>query len=434
MIKSKDHTVVEKKLANGAAGLFIHVPGATVMNYEFNFRAGYYLMPKEKWETPHIMEHLSLGANEKYSKARLFDAEFKKNGSYGNAHTDTYHVWYDAECADFEWDRILDLMLLSISKPKFLQSEFESECGNVKDELLSDANDYGRSLSIAMYEAFGMLSVPDTERVKLMKSVSLKDIVEHHKKTHTSSNLRFVIAGNLKGRMTHFEEALSNIKLPKGRGRIELPEEVPSVFKKPIYLHKETVDNIYFDITTFQKKIFTDSDWPAATVANTLLTETFHSKIFGEARERGLAYGMGSGFGQYKSYSDWGIGGQVQQANLPALAEIIVRELKKIKSGKVSDEDIESAKQYGIGRYQRGAQTVDSVVSGYSGRYFFENCISDYFGFPERLAKVKKEKVVEVMHDMFESGVWGLGMLGKADVSLRDEIQEKTSVLWPTKL
>jgi predicted Zn-dependent peptidase len=281
-----------------------------------------------------------------------------------------------------------------------------------------------------MYEAFGMLAIPDAERIKLMKNVILKDVLELHKRTHTTSNLRFVVAGNLKGRMTQIEDMLLKIKLPKGRGRIELPEEVPMRVAAPIYQHKQNVDNVYFDITTFQKKVFSDQDWPAASVANTILTETFNSKIFGEARERGLAYNMGSGFGQYKTYADWGIGGQAQQENLPDLADIIVREMKKLLGGKLTDEDIEAAKQYGLGSFQRGAQTVDSVVGGYSNRYFFEERISDYFGFPERLAKVTKNKVVEVMRGMFEEGIWGLGMLGTADEELQNKIYEKVSVLW----
>lgn len=432
MIKSKDHSVKEVKLPNGAEGLLIHVPGATVMNFEFNFRAGHYLMSREKWETPHIMEHLSLGANEKYPKSRLFDAELRKNGSYGNAHTDNYHVWYDAECADFEWERILELMILSFTKPMFLKSEFVSECGNVKDELINDLNNLSRTLSVAMYEAFGMLAVPDKERINLMKNVKLKDVCGLHKKTHTSTNLRFIIAGNLKGRMTKIEEILSKLNMPKGRGRIELPDEVPSRFAKPIYIPKSDVDNIFFDLTTFQKKVFDDTNWAAATVANTLLTETLNSKILGEARERGLAYHIASGFGQYKSYVDWGIVGNVQQGNLHALADIIVREIKKLKSGKVSDEDIEAAKLFGLGRFQRSAQTVDDVVSGYNYRYFLEGEIGDYFGFPERLTKVKKEKVVEVMYDLFESNNWGLGMLGTADSSFVSNINERFSTLWQT--
>ena len=34
------HTVEEIRLSNGARGLLIDVPDATVMNFEFQFRAG----------------------------------------------------------------------------------------------------------------------------------------------------------------------------------------------------------------------------------------------------------------------------------------------------------------------------------------------------------------------------------------------------------
>ena len=66
------HTAQEVTLKNGAKGLFIHVPGATVMSMEINFRAGDFLCPEDKWETAHLMEHLLLGANEQIPRARAF--------------------------------------------------------------------------------------------------------------------------------------------------------------------------------------------------------------------------------------------------------------------------------------------------------------------------------------------------------------------------
>src|SRR5574343_1221153 len=126
------HKVKEVKLKNGVEGLLIDVPGAQVINYDFCLRAGYYLADDGKWEVPHIMEHLLCGANQEYRKARLFEAEVKKNGAYSNAYTNTYTVGYVGECADFEWERILNLLMLSISKPMFLQEEFSAEMGNVK--------------------------------------------------------------------------------------------------------------------------------------------------------------------------------------------------------------------------------------------------------------------------------------------------------------
>ena len=83
------HTASEISLKNGAKGVLIDVPGATVMDFEFNFRAGEYLVERPKWEVPHLMEHVLLGANQLIPKARLFQAEFEKNGAANNASTNT---------------------------------------------------------------------------------------------------------------------------------------------------------------------------------------------------------------------------------------------------------------------------------------------------------------------------------------------------------
>jgi predicted Zn-dependent peptidase len=99
------HTVDEIELASGAKGLLIDVPDASVMVTQINFRAGdEYVADPLKWETAHIMEHMSLGANKRYKSAKLFTAEIEKNGAYTNASTGSTEMTYTTECADFEWD------------------------------------------------------------------------------------------------------------------------------------------------------------------------------------------------------------------------------------------------------------------------------------------------------------------------------------------
>src|SRR5687767_3599710 len=186
------HTVSELTLKNGAKGLLINVPDASVMSFELNFRAGEYLVDEKKWETPHLMEHILLGANELFPKARLFQAEIEKNGAYSNASTGVYDITYEAECADFEWDRILELLVVSITKPLFLQEEFEAEFGNVREELTARSNNHFRHLSLALRKKYGFIAKTDQERIKLMDHVNIGDVRDHYKKTHTSRNLRFI--------------------------------------------------------------------------------------------------------------------------------------------------------------------------------------------------------------------------------------------------
>ncbi|MCA9330522.1 insulinase family protein [Candidatus Saccharibacteria bacterium] len=418
------HTVTELNLSNGAKGLFVHVPAATVMTFDINFRAGDFLCDPEKWETAHLMEHLLLGANERIPRARAFQAEFEKNGAYSNASTSSYDITYEAECADFEWERIADLLLTAISKPLFLEDEFKAEYGNVREEMTGRANNHFRHLSLALREAYGYRIKTDQERLKLMKNVSVEDVRGHYQKTHFTSNMRFVIAGKLtESRVQKLSEMLEAIALPKGRGRIALPDEKPKGLTEPLYIQNRTVDNIHFYLDLFLPHRLDDPDADALGLVNTMLTETLHSRILGEARERGLVYGMSSNYLQTKCATNWWFGSQVTAENAPALFAIIANELRALRDGEITQADISAAQQYMLGRFQRSGQTVGGTSSGYTGRYFFEDIVDDYFAIPERIKAVTSERIVAVANEFFSEKRVGLGFLGTAPKELRDQLQ-----------
>jgi predicted Zn-dependent peptidase len=425
------HTVSEIILKNGAKGLLVHIPDASVMSFELNFRAGEYLVEEKKWETPHLMEHILLGANELYPKARLFQAEIEKNGAYSNASTGVYDITYEAECADFEWDRILSLLLVAITKPLFLQDEFEAEFGNVKEELAARSNNHFRYLSLALRKKYGFMAKTDQERLKLMSNVDVHDVLAHYKRTHTTKNLRFIVAGNITPRRHDaIIAAMEAVALPKGNSRLALPDEHPTPQDTPLFIHNKTVNNIYFYADSFMRRRMDDDESDALGLVNTMLTETLYSKILGTARERGLVYGMSSGFGQTKQSSNWWFGAQVSQKNAPALFEIMIDELENVFSGRIDTDDIEAAKAYSLGRFQRSAQTVGGTASGYSSRYFFDEVTEDYYQVPKRIKAVTKESIVDISKSLFKDDIWGLGVLSACDAAYAHELHDQLARLW----
>lgn len=425
------HSVTELVLPNGVRGLLVHIPAATVMYSEFSFRAGEYLVERDKWETPHLMEHMVLGANELIQKARDFQAEFEKNGAYSNASTSSYDISYEAECADFEWDRILDLMRIAMTKPLFLADEFDAEFGNVREELTSRSNNHFRTLSIGMRKTFGFYAVPDKERLKLMDNVTIDDIRKHFSSTHTTSNLRFVIAGKLPmQRRKVIRELMSSLELPKGDGRVDLPDEEPITLRDPLYIHNSSVKNLYFYLDTFMQRRMRDPEQDALNLVNNMLTATLYSRILGTAREKGLVYGISSGVNQTKLAANWWFGSQVMPQNAEALFEIIRRELQAVFEGRISDEDTQAAKQYALGRFQRSGQTVSGVAIGYANRYFFDDIIDDYYKMPERIKAVSRSRIVAITQSMFHDNIWGIGMLGSAGKDFAAERSDQLAPLW----
>ncbi len=424
------HTVEEIILSNGAKGLLVHVPDATVMNMYLNFRAGEYLVEHDKWETPHLMEHILLGANDAYPRARDFQAEVEKNGAYSNASTDVYDIVYETECADFEWKRVLGLILTAVERPLFLQEEFDAEFGNVREELAARANNHYRQLGAASRKAYGLVSETDRERLELMDNVSLEDVREHYRRTHTTDNMRFVVAGNIqKNRKTDIIGMLEGIRLPRGE-RFAMPDEVVHSLKTPMNIPNSTVDTLYFYIDTFINRRLEEHELDALGIVNALLTETLYSKILGTARERGLVYGMNSGFQQIKLSSNLWFGSQVSPVNAPALFDIIIEQLGNLFRGELAEADIAAAQAYAVGRYQRSAQTVASTAAGYTGRYFFDEFIEDYYAIPERIQAVTKQQIIEVTQAMFSDGIGGLGVYGNVNDKLADDLNEQIAALW----
>lgn len=428
------HTTQEVRLKNGVKGLLVHIPDASVMSFDFNFRAGEYLVEPDKWEVAHLMEHVLLGANELIPKSRDFQAELEKNGAYSNATTGIYDINYDAECADFEWDRVLGLLLIAITKPLFLQEEFDAEFGNVQEEMAARSNNHFRRLSLEMRKELGLLAKTDLERLEIMKNVTVDDVREHYKKTHFSSNMRFVIGGNLTAaRRKTLIDMLEAIELPNEGKRFVLPKETPHLLKKPVYVANDTVENLYFYMDTFMKRRLSDPETDALSLLNTMLTETLYSRILGTARERGLVYSMSSGLSQTKTASNWWFGAQVSEKNAKALLKIIDKEITKVRRGELTKQEIDSTKQYALGRFQRSAQTVSGTANGYSGRYFFDGVIEDYYHVPQRIKAITKKQIVSVAEEMFTDNIWGFGVLGNCGEVFAEELRKDIRNLWPTK-
>jgi predicted Zn-dependent peptidase len=423
------HIVEEVILGNGAKGLLVHVPDATVLDVYINFRAGEYLVSRDKWEAPHLMEHVLLGANDIYPRARDFQAEVEKNGAYSNASTDVYDIVYETECADFEWERVFKLLILAIEHPLFLQEEFDAEVGNVREELSARANNHYRQLGANTRKAYGLVAETDRERLELMNNVTLEDVREHYRRTHTTDNMRFVIAGNIGKRKSQVVDLLERIELPRGE-RFAMPDELVKTPVKPVCIPNNTVDTVYFYIDTFMNRRLEEQEVDALGLVNAILTETLYSKILGTARERGLVYGMNSGYQQIKLSSNLWFGSQVSLTNAPLLFDIVLEHMGNLFRGELAEADIQAAKAYALGRYQRSAQTVAATAGGYTGRYFFDEYIDDYYQIPERIKAVTKQSIVDVTRAMFVDGIGGLGVYGKCSTEQAAQLSKQLAGLW----
>jgi len=423
------HTIDEVQLKGGGRGLFIDVEGAPVMHMMLNFRAGDYLSPKNKWEVAHLLEHVMLGANNKYPKAREFQAELQKNGAFFNAYTNAYDITYVGECADFEWRRVLELLFDAIESPLFKEEEFIAESGNVREELSGDLNEHFRQVIIASRQAHGMVALPDGQRLAQLKNIKLNDLKRHYEKTHTKGNLQFIIAGNVARRQERIVKRLEALTLKEDK-RIELPNEKPKHLKEALYVDRLGVDNLHFVISLLASEALDTTDDDALGLLNTMLTSTLHSGILGEAREKGLAYHIMSSHSKGRDMTNWWFGAQLLSGNAAPVFEIINKHLSEVISGEITNRSIDAAKKYSLGRFKRSAQTVGALARHYGQGYFFDTRIDHFDEVEPRIRAIDKAKLTSIANRMIEEEKWGLTVLGSGNDELARTLHSQIAVLW----
>lgn len=426
------HTVHEVRLKNGARGLLIDVTGATVMSFQFQFRAGNrYVADKSIYETAHLMEHMAFGANAQYKTEHEYEADFTKNGAYHNAYTSDLSMCYVADCADFEWERILALQQVAICQPRFNPSELRAEKGNVKSELTGYLNNHNRVLWPKVQQILGEDIYSYWQRIQTIAKVKLTDIKEHHERTHTSDNLRFVIAGKLDGRKARIKDMLEQWDLPRGE-RFSVPRD-SLASAGPALIRRKEASNLTFGWSLVLPRMLSDEEDDAMGCLNHLLTGTMHSRIYGAARKKGLAYGVFSETSVGLHDSSWDFGGQVNRDKAGALFDIIVKEIRAVGDGRITEHELEAAKSYALGRHQMGAQTVAQISNYYSGRYFNDDALREYDKAPDEIRGISLERMIATAREFLAHDAWALAGVSSGEKDELINLHQKLESIFELK-
>lgn len=394
------------------------------MSTKFQFRAGMrYAKRPEVYEIAHVVEHLAFGANAKYSSEQTFEDDFTKNGAYHNAWTSDFSVCYESECADFEWDRILDLQRIAITSPKFNNEELKSEKSNVKSELTGYMNEYCRLLWPRLQQVVGE-NVPDLqERIKTLPKIELKDIREHYRRTHTANNMRFIIAGNLHRRKREIIKMLNSWELKPGE-RFAIPQDELHG-SAPVLIRRKDASNVTFAFSWLIPRKLSSTEVYAMNCLNHILNGTMSSKIFGQARKHGLVYGMGSDLSNGWHNASWDFDGEVNAESASNLFDLIRSEIAKILSGDIKDSDIDAAKSYATGRYQMGAQTVNQISDYYADGYFTNGTLENYERMPSFIRNISKDNIVRLAREFIGSQLHALVAVSSVEKALINELDAK---------
>lgn len=429
------HAVTEHKLKGGAKGLVVHVPEAPVISFEVTFNSGYQFSPPEKYELPHVAEHLMATCSRpSYPEHNSISIAIGENGAYANASTSPISNGYVFEFAAFELDRILGIFDEYLAHPIFTEAGLKSEIGNVREELSRNTTNYGRICSLALSEkAFPQMSLNDLARIEQLKNITLDDIKDFYPRTHVAGNARIYLAGDFADGGKHVMKQLEAIvaKLPAG-DRFELNNDIGLDQSKPIWQNHD-IKQLYYQMALYFDEIPVDLR-PAAALFRTILVGGMPARIYGKARTRGLAYGVFGGISTGPGESVFGLHGYVTPDNAKDLFKLFSDEVVSLRGGDLGETELTAAKDRIIGGVTRTHQKASDMLDWYSGVYDSEERILDFDGYLDELRRVTPEQVIQVARQAVSLERHGVSFVGPVDEKLAGEYADLLKPIWSKRV
>jgi zinc protease len=176
---------------------------------------------------------------------------------------------------------------------------------------------------------------------------------------------------------------------------------------------------VLFQLTFFLNRILTRDEQQTLNTLTHILVGTFHSRILGEARKRGICYGMGSHYTTSPmGVSELLLSGQVSPENAQELFELMIEQLNAVRAEGVTDQELEDAKQYQLGSLQMAHETVSSLVDWYDEEYYEMGTIDRLDTLPARINKTTRDDIQAILAEFLDTDTWTLGGIGNVDTEV----------------
>ncbi|MBI3313270.1 MAG: insulinase family protein [Candidatus Omnitrophica bacterium] len=160
-------------------------------------------------------------------------------------------------------------------------------------------------------------------------------------------------------------------------------------------------------------------------VLNVILGANMSSRLFEEVREkRGLAYEIKSCLGFYEDAGSLVVSAGVETKKTPQAVGIILRELDKLRKGKIEDDELYRAKDYFTSQLTMALEDTLEHLLWVGERAVYEEELPDHRKICEKIDAVTAEDVRAVADDLFKTANLNLSLIGPADDKIRKKVEQ----------
>jgi predicted Zn-dependent peptidase len=330
---------------------------------------------------------------------------FNEEIDFLGADINFYSSGASASCLSKYSGRILELMADGALNPNFTQEEFDKE----KDKLIEGLKTQEKSVAavagrVQNVLAFGK-SHPSGEFLseETIKNVTLADVENNYHTNFVPENAYLIIIGDVK-----FKETKKAVEKLFGTWlKASAPSLTYSDPKNVQYSQINFVDmpNAVQSEIALQNTVnlkMNDKDYFATIVANQILGGDFNSYLNMNLREaHGWTYGARSSIGGSKYVSTFRASTQVRNAVTDSAVVEFFKEIKKIRTEKVTDEMLSNVKAGYVGKFVMQIEKPQTVA-GYALRIKTQGLPEDFYeNYIKNINAVTADDVLAVANKYF---------------------------------
>jgi predicted Zn-dependent peptidase len=377
-----------------------------------------------RYETPdtsgiaHFAEHMFFKGTERRPTAQQIAIELDGIGAEFNAFTSKEYTGYYVKCAAEHRKHSFDILVDMLQHSKFDPEEIEREKGVITEEMnmyFDTPRDYISGVYHQLLWGDTPLGWDVFGRKETVGAATRDTFVEYIQKWYRAPRIVVGVAGNFPESVAEELDALLG-KVETGEPGGPPPLETPSNGSRPrVKVHSKESDQAHIRLGVPSYPL-THPDRYALQLVGTVLGTGMSSRLFTEVRERrGLAYYV---FAANQSYTDTGTlysQAGVDISRIDEAIETIARELKKIASEPVPEQELEKAKNLAKGRFVLQTESPYGMIMFGLRREVLENRAPEPEELLAELDRVTVEDVQRVAQEVIARDGLKLALIGPFD-------------------
>lgn len=366
----------------------------------------------------HFLEHLIFKGSKKYSCRQIKESIEGKGGAL-NGFTSEEITCYFAKLPCIHLNSALDVLCDMVANPKLAEVDIEKERFVVLEEIKMHKDlpqSYVYELLDNLLWPGQPLGFPICGQKESVMKLTPQELDSFQKGYYIPSNIVIAACGNLK-----HQEILKEIGLTLGNLENKIKNEFSpatlSNHRPKLKILKKRTAQTHLALGCYGIKRG-HPDKHAIALLHIILGANMSSRLFSEVREkRGLAYEIGT---QVKSLADTGlflVHAGVDNAKVYLTLEVIIRELERIKTKLVSQDEFCRAKEFYIGQLRLALEDTLDRMFWMGEPYLTLNKTYSLSTVLKEVGEIAPLDIRRMGRDIFKSQALRLALIGP----LKDE-------------